>query len=52
MYLDNFMVVEVARAKGTAGTVSVDKVTVGAPPISMALAGRVLVACIIEPSLQ
>jgi hypothetical protein len=52
MYLDNFIVAEVARAIGMADIVSVHKVTVGAPPISMALASRVLEACIIEPSLQ
>jgi hypothetical protein len=52
MYLDNFMVAEAASAKGTAGIVSADKVTVGAPPISAALAGRVLGAYIKKPSLM
>ena len=55
MYLDKsmaFMVAKSARAEGTADTVSPDKVAADAPPISTALAGRVLGTCIKESSFQ
>jgi hypothetical protein len=55
VYLDEFMafmVAEAAKAEGTAGTVSAEEVAASGPPVSTALACRVLGACIKERGLQ
>jgi len=55
VYLDEFMAfmgAKAARAEGTAGTMSAEEVAANGPPVSTALACRVLGACIKETGLQ